>query len=165
MRKTVLTSLAAIALSAIFVSACNQEKEKVANHGYTLSDESNQEFLTDNAAKEGVVKRPSGLQYRVLHAGNGKSVTSGSDMVTVTYKGWTINGKVFDQTPPGQTAKFPAGRLIPGWVEALSLMKEGDEWQLVIPSDLGYGARGAGADIPPNQTLVFDMKLIAVNGP
>jgi FKBP-type peptidyl-prolyl cis-trans isomerase FklB len=165
MRKTVLTSLAAIALSAIFVSACNQEKEKVANHGYTLSDESNQEFLTDNAAKEGVVKRPSGLQYRVLHAGNGKSVTSGSDMVTVTYKGWTINGKVFDQTPPGQTAKFPAGRLIPGWVEALSLRKEGDEWQLVIPSDLGYGARGAGADIPPNQTLVFDMKLIAVNGP
>lgn len=165
MRKTVLTSLAAIALSAIFVSACNQEKEKVANHGYTLSDESNQEFLIDNAAKEGVVKRPSGLQYRVLHAGNGKSVTSGSDMVTVTYKGWTINGKVFDQTPPGQTAKFPAGRLIPGWVEALSLMKEGDEWQLVIPSDLGYGARGAGADIPPNQTLVFDMKLIAVNAP
>lgn len=165
MRKTVLTSLAAIALSAIFVSACNQEKEKVANHGYTLSDESNQEFLTDNAAKEGVVKRPSGLQYRVLQTGTGKSVTSGSDMVTVTYKGWTINGKVFDQTPPGQTAKFPAGRLIPGWVEALSLMKEGDEWQLVIPSDLAYGARGAGADIPPNQTLVFDMKLIAVNAP
>lgn len=165
MRKTVLTSLAAIALSAVFVSACNQEKEKVANHGYTLSDESNQEFLTDNAAKEGVVKRPSGLQYRVLQTGTGKSVTSGSDMVTVTYKGWTINGKVFDQTPPGQTAKFPAGRLIPGWVEALSLMKEGDEWQLVIPSDLAYGARGAGADIPPNQTLVFDMKLIAVNAP
>jgi FKBP-type peptidyl-prolyl cis-trans isomerase FklB len=86
-------------------------------------------------------------------------------MVTVTYKGWLINGKVFDQTPPGQTATFPAGRLIPGWVEALSLMKEGDEWQLVIPSDLGYGARGAGADIPPNQTLVFDMKLVAVNAP
>ena len=107
-----------------------------------------QKFLADNAAKDGVTKRPSGLQYRVLQAGNGKSVTSGNDMVTVTYKGWLINGKVFDQTQPGQTANFPAGRLIPGWVEALSLMKEGDEWQLVIPSDLGYGARGAGADIP-----------------
>jgi FKBP-type peptidyl-prolyl cis-trans isomerase FklB len=165
MRKNVLASLAAIALSAVLVSACNQEKEKMANHSYTLSDESNQEFLTDNAAKDGVVKRPSGLQYRVVHAGNGKSVTNGGDMVTVTYKGWLINGKVFDQTPPGQTAKFPAGRLIPGWVEALSLMKEGDAWQLVIPSDLAYGARGAGADIPPNQTLVFDMKLIAVNAP
>ena len=165
MRKNVLASLAAIALSAVLVSACNQEKEKMANHSYTLSDESNQEFLTDNAAKDGVVKRPSGLQYRVVHAGNGKSVTNGGDMVTVTYKVGLINGKVFDQTPPGQTAKFPAGRLIPGWVEALSLMKEGDEWQLVIPSDLAYGARGAGADIPPNQTLVFDMKLIAVNAP
>ena len=165
MRKTILASLATIALSAVLVSACNQEKEKMAEHGYTLSDESNQEFLNDNGSKDGVVKQPSGLQYRVLHAGNGKSVTSGSDMVTVTYKGWLINGKVFDQTPPGQTATFPAGRLIPGWVEALSLMKEGDEWQLVIPSDLGYGARGAGADIPPNQTLVFDMKLIAVSAP
>jgi FKBP-type peptidyl-prolyl cis-trans isomerase FklB len=165
MRKTILASLATIALSAVLVSACNQEKEKMAEHGYTLSDESNQEFLNDNGSKDGVVKRPSGLQYRVLHAGNGKNVTSGSDMVTVTYKGWLINGKVFDQTPPGQTATFPAGRLIPGWVEALSLMKEGDEWQLVIPSDLGYGARGAGADIPPNQTLVFDMKLVAVNAP
>jgi FKBP-type peptidyl-prolyl cis-trans isomerase FklB len=165
MRKTILASLATIALSAVLVSACNQEKEKMAEHGYTLSDESNREFLNDNGSKDGVVKRPSGLQYRVLHAGNGKNVTSGSDMVTVTYKGWLINGKVFDQTPPGQTATFPAGRLIPGWVEALSLMKEGDEWQLVIPSDLGYGARGAGADIPPNQTLVFDMKLVAVNAP
>lgn len=165
MRKNILASLAAIAIGAVLVSACNQEKEKMANHSYTLSDESNQEFLTDNASKDGVTKRPSGLQYRVLHAGNGKSVTSGNDMVTVTYKGWLIDGKVFDQTPPGQTAKFPAGRLIPGWVEALSLMKEGDEWQLVIPSDLGYGARGAGADIPPNQTLVFDMKLVAVNAP
>jgi FKBP-type peptidyl-prolyl cis-trans isomerase FklB len=162
MRKTVLAALAAAALGTMLLNACGQEKEKMA-HTYTLSDESNQEFLADNAAKDGVVKRPSGLQYRVLHAGNGKSVTSGDDMVSVTYKGWLINGKVFDQTAPGQVATFPAGRLIPGWVEALSLMKEGDEWQIVIPSNLGYGARGAGNDIPPNQTLVFDMKLVKVN--
>jgi FKBP-type peptidyl-prolyl cis-trans isomerase len=166
MRKKIFAALATIAFGTVMLTACNQEKEKMTNeHHNALDDAANAKFLADNAAKDGVVKRPSGLQYRVLHAGDGKSVTSGNDMVTVTYKGWLINGKVFDQTGPGQTAKFPAGRLIPGWVEALSLMKEGDEWQLVIPSDLAYGARGAGADIPGNQTLVFDMKLIAVNAP
>lgn len=164
MHKTIWLALAA---GMVLLAGCHQEKEKMSKeqHSYTLSAESNAKFLADNAAREGVVKRPSGLQYRVLHAGNGKPVTSGGDMVTVTYKGWLIDGKVFDQTPPGQTAKFPAGRLIPGWVEALSLMKEGDDWQIVIPSDLGYGADGAGSDIPPNQTLVFDMKLVAVNAP
>ncbi len=75
------------------------------------------------------------------------------------YKGELINGKVFDQTQPGKTATFPAGALIPGWIEALSLMKEGDHWQIVLPSDLGYGSEGAGSDIPSNQTLVFDMTL------
>ena len=74
----------------------------------------------------------------------------------------SMDGKVFDQTPPGQTATFPAGRLIPGWVEALRMMHEGDEWQLVIPADLAYGAQGAGNAIGPNQTLVFNMTLISV---
>lgn len=129
---------------------------------YDLSAASNQKFLEDNAKKPGVVKTADGLQYRVLKAGHGKSPQSPGDMVTVTYKGWMINGKVFDQTKKGQTATFPAGQLIPGWVEALSLMKEGDRWELVIPSELGYGAAGAGNDIPPNQTLVFDMTLIKV---
>lgn len=167
MRRKIFMAFATIAFSTVMLTACNQEKEKMAqeHHANPLDDAANQKFLADNAAKDGVVKRPSGLQYRVLQTGSGKSITNGNDMVTVTYKGWLINGKVFDQTQPGKTATFPAGRLIPGWVEALSLMKEGDEWQLVIPSDLGYGARGAGADIPPNQTLVFDMKLIAVSAP
>jgi FKBP-type peptidyl-prolyl cis-trans isomerase FklB len=129
---------------------------------YDLSPESNKKFLADNAAKKGVVKLPSGLQYRVIKSGHGKSPKSAGDMVTVTYKGWLINGNVFDQTQPGQTAKFPAGGLIPGWVQALSLMKEGDEWELVIPSELGYGAMGADGAIPPNETLVFDMQLISV---
>ena len=110
-------------------------------------------------------KTEDGLEYRIIKAGTGKAPQSGADMVTVTYKGALINGKVFDQTAPGKTATFPAGALIPGWVEALSLMKEGDEWQLVIPSDLGYGPSGAGSDIPPNQTLVFDLTLITVAPP
>ena len=167
MRRKIFMAFATIAFSTVMLTACNQEKEKMAqeHHANPLDDAANQKFLADNAAKDGVVKRPSGLQYRVLQTGSGKSITNGNDMVTVTYKGWLINGKVFDQTQPGKTATFPAGRLIPGWVEALSLMKEGDEWQLVIPSDLGYGARGAGAETPPNQTPVFDMKLIAVSEP
>jgi len=129
---------------------------------YDLSPASNQKFLADNAAKAGVTKTADGLQYRVVKAGHGKSPQYADDQVTVLYKGWMINGKVFDQTKPGKPATFPAGELIPGWIEALSLMKEGDTWELVIPSELGYGERGAGGDIPPNQTLVFDMTLLKV---
>jgi FKBP-type peptidyl-prolyl cis-trans isomerase len=127
-----------------------------------LSAAANQTFLAANAAKQGVVTRPSGLQYRVIKAGHGKTPKA-SDMVQVTYKGWLIDNTVFDGTKPGDTAEFPANRLIPGWVEALSLMKEGDEWELVIPSNLAYGERGAGDGlIPANQVLVFDMTLIKV---
>jgi len=152
--------LAAVAiLCALALSACGQKKEPAT---YDLSAASNARFLADNKAKDGVKTLPDGLQYRVIKSGSGKSPTSGADIVTVTYKGWLINGKVFDRTQEGQTASFPAGRLIPGWVEALRMMKEGDEWELVIPSDLGYGPDGAGDAIPPNQTLVFDMTLLQV---
>jgi len=156
---------AAMALGAVLLAGAQKPAMAQASPTYNLSVQSNQKFLAENAAKKGVVKRPSGLQYRVITGGHGKSIKSAGDIVTVTYKGRLIDGKVFDQTQPGQTAHFPAGRLIPGWVEALRLMKEGDEWELVIPASLGYGAAGAGDAIPPNQTLVFDMKLIAVAPP
>lgn len=129
---------------------------------YNLSQASNQKFLADYAARPGVFSTKDGLLYRILKAGKGKQPKYMDDMVTVAYKGWLINGKVFDQTKPGHPVTFPAGGLIPGWVEALSMMKAGDRWQLVIPSDLGYGPQGAGNDIPPNQTLVFDMTLVKV---
>ncbi|HEX2593998.1 MAG TPA: FKBP-type peptidyl-prolyl cis-trans isomerase [Rhizomicrobium sp.] len=155
-----------LAATAVTISGCNQEKkEDSVPGGYDLSHESNLKYLRDNALKPGVKSMPDGLQYKVIATGNGKPVTRNDDMVTVTYKGQLIDGKVFDQTPAGQTATFPAGGLIPGWVEALSMMHEGDEWQLVIPSNLGYGPAGAGETIPPNQTLVFDMKLISVKSP
>ena len=154
-------ALMSVALLCAPTIACAQ-KEQAPKAKYDLSDASNQKFLADNAARPGTFKTADGLQYRVLKAGKGKSPQSGADMVTVTYKGWLINGKVFDQTQKGQTADFPAGQLIPGWVEALRMMHEGDEWQIVIPSDLGYGASGAGDAIPPNQTLVFDMTLVSV---
>ncbi|HEY5346688.1 MAG TPA: FKBP-type peptidyl-prolyl cis-trans isomerase [Rhizomicrobium sp.] len=129
---------------------------------YNLTPASNSKYLADNARRKGVMVLPDGLQYRVIAKGHGKSIMGPDDLVTVQYKGWLINGTVFDQTKPGASAQFPAGRLIPGWVEALSRMRVGDEWELTIPTALGYGADGAGDTIPPNQTLVFDMKLLAV---
>jgi len=105
---------------------------------------------------------PSGLQYRVIKSGSGQMPSVG-DVVTVSYKGALVDGTVFDSTKPGATANLPSDKVIPGWVEALPLMKEGDEWELVLPSALGYGAARAGnGAIPPNQTLVFDLQLVAV---
>jgi FKBP-type peptidyl-prolyl cis-trans isomerase len=152
-------ALATLAFATLMSGINTQTK---ADMTYDLTPQSNQKFLAENARQPGVVTTASGLQYKVLTAGHGKQIHGPDDTVTVTYKGWTIDGHVFDQTEPGRTASFPAGRLIRGWVEALKLMHEGDEWQLVIPSKLGYGEAGAGADIGPNQTLVFDMKLISV---
>ncbi len=109
-----------------------------------------------------MIVRPSGLQYRVIEAGDGESLSSPEDLATVSYRGALIDGRVFDETAPGETIEFRADGLIAGWVEALSLMKVGDRWELVIPSELGYGAFGAGGVIPPHQTLVFEMELFGV---
>ena len=155
-------TLLVILVGGSLLTGCNEKKSDMH---YDLTAESNSKFLADNARSPGVITTASGLQYKVIAVGHGKQISGPANVVTVTYKGWTIDGHVFDQTPSGQTASFPAGRLIPGWVEALKLMREGDEWQLVIPAELGYGAEGAGADIGPNQTLVFDMKLISVGPP
>jgi FKBP-type peptidyl-prolyl cis-trans isomerase len=127
-----------------------------------LSEQANAAFLSANASKPGVAVRPSGLQYRILRSGYGKR-PGPFDSVTVNYKGTLINGTVFDATEEGLPATFVVNQLIPGWTEALELMKEGDHWQLVIPANLAYGARGAGNGvIPPNQVLVFDLELVKV---
>lgn len=126
-----------------------------------LSSAANAAYLRENAQKPGVTVRPSGLQYNVLKNGFGKRPLP-TDTVTVNYTGMLINGKVFDGTEPLTPAQFTVNKLIPGWTEALGLMREGDKWHLVIPSDLAYGARGAGDGlIPPNQTLIFDMELLS----
>jgi FKBP-type peptidyl-prolyl cis-trans isomerase FklB len=104
--------------------------------------------------------RPSGLQYRIIKSGSGQTPAA-DDVVTVAYKGALVDGYIFEQTKPGETKNLPAGKVIPGWAEALSLMKEGDEWELVIPSALAYGPTRTEA-VPSNQALVFDMQLIAV---
>ena len=155
-------AFATILFAAALLAGCGQNAGAPT---YDLSPDSNQKFLADNGARKDVTTTASGLQYRVINTGHGRMVQSPSDVVTVTYKGWTIDGHVFDRTQHGSTASFPAGGLIPGWVEALKLMHAGDQWQLVIPADIAYGAEGAGADIPPNQTLVFNMQLISVSRP
>jgi len=120
-------------------------------------------FLADNAGKEGVTTLPSGLQYKVIKAGAGKSPQK-SDKVTVNYRGTLIDGTEFDSSySRNQPATFGVGQVIPGWTEALQLMKEGDTWEIYIPSKLGYGERGAGGRIPPNSALIFKVELISVN--
>ena len=152
----------------VTLAACDQKKSDTAGAGvtssaYDTSADANKRFLADYAARPDVKKLPDGLMYRVIKSGDGPQVQSDGDMVTVYYKGSLITGKVFDQTKPGEPAQFPAGGLIPGWVEALKLMKTGDTWELVIPSDLGYGSDGAGDAIPPDQALVFTMTLVKVD--
>lgn len=119
-------------------------------------------FLAENAKKEGVVTLPSGLQYKVLNAGAG-ATPKASDSVECHYEGRLIDGSVFDSSyQRGETATFGVTQVIAGWVEALQLMKEGDKWQLYIPYNLAYGERGAGAQIPPYATLIFDVELVKV---
>ena len=136
-----------------------------AAHAGDISPQANREFIAAFAKKPGVVVLPSGLQYRVIKSGSGPTPAA-TDIITVSYKGAMIDGIVFDQTMPNETRQLPADGVIQGWKEALSLMKVGDEWELVVPSNLGYGETRAGnGRILPNQTLVFNLQLIAVRHP
>jgi len=124
-----------------------------------------QDFLAANATKEGVVTTESGLQYKILTAGDG-AVPQASDLVTVHYRGTLIDGTEFDSSiKRGQPATFPVNGVIPGWVEALQLMPVGSKWELYIPSDLAYGPGGAGQMIGPNSTLVFEVELLSIGEP
>ena len=119
-------------------------------------------FLAENGKKEGVKTLPSGLQYKALTPGTGKSPTA-TDTVTTHYKGTLIDGTEFDSSyKRGEPVTFPVSGVIPGWTEALQMMKEGAKWQLFIPPDLAYGDRGAGQEIGPNTTLIFEVELISV---
>jgi len=121
-----------------------------------------EKFLAENARKEGVKTLPSGLQYKEIAPGTGKSPKT-TDTVTTHYKGTLIDGTEFDSSyKRGQPATFPVSGVIPGWTEALQLMKEGAKWQLFVPSNLAYGEQGAGREIGPNATLVFEVELISV---
>jgi len=119
-------------------------------------------FLAENKTKEGVVTLPSGLQYKILKAGDGRKPT-GADTVECNYRGSLINGTEFDSSyRTGKPAIFKVTGLISGWTEALKLMPAGSKWQLFIPPQLAYGERGAGGAIGPNATLIFELELLSV---
>jgi FKBP-type peptidyl-prolyl cis-trans isomerase len=136
-----------------------QEKMKVAGE---MNKKESVEFLAANKAKDGVVTLPSGLQYKILTAGTGPKPTA-SDTVVCNYRGTLISGTEFDSSyKRGQPASFPVNGVIKGWTEALQLMPVGSKWQLFVPSELGYGDRGAGADIGPGATLIFEVELLSI---
>jgi FKBP-type peptidyl-prolyl cis-trans isomerase len=120
------------------------------------------DFLAANKNKAGVVTLPDGLQYEIIKAGTGPKPKA-EDEVKCHYHGTTIDGKVFDSSVErGTPANFPVNRVIPGWTEALQLMPVGSKWKLYIPSALAYGERGAGKEIKPNSTLIFEVELLEI---
>jgi FKBP-type peptidyl-prolyl cis-trans isomerase len=144
------------------VQAKQQEKMKEAADANKKEGEV---FLAANKSKEGVVALPSGLQYKILTAGTGAKPTA-TDSVVCNYRGTLIDGKEFDSSyKRGKPATFPVTGVIKGWTEALQLMPVGSKWQLFVPADLGYGDRGAGGDIGPGATLIFEVELLSIEAP
>lgn len=136
--------------------------EKLQQDQGKSAKEAGEKYLAENKKREGVVALPSGLQYKILTEGNGPKPKA-SDTVKCHYEGRLINGQVFDSSiRRGEPAEFPVSGVISGWVEALQLMPVGSKWQLYIPSELAYGAHGAGQSIGPNETLIFDVELLAI---
>jgi FKBP-type peptidyl-prolyl cis-trans isomerase FklB len=137
-------------------------REKEEKHIAALGDKAaNQAFLEKNKTKKGVKVLPSGLQYRILKKGSGKSPKL-TDRVTVDYRGTLIDGTEFDSSyRRGNPATFQVSSVIKGWTEALRLMKVGATWQIVVPADLAYGASGRPG-IPKNATLIFEIKLLSI---
>ena len=138
------------------------ERQKELREKAVRNLEEGKKFLAENQKKKGVKTLPSGLQYKVLAAGSGKTPKA-TDTVTVNYKGTLLDGTEFDSSyKRGQPITFEVAGVIKGWTEALQLMKEGSKWQLFIPPDLAYGERAIGRNIPPNSTLIFDVELIGI---
>jgi FKBP-type peptidyl-prolyl cis-trans isomerase len=139
-----------------------KQEEKMLMQG-EANKKDGEAFLAENKTKDGVVTLPSGLQYKILKEGTGPKPTA-TDTVVCNYKGTLLDNTEFDSSyKRGQPATFPVGGVIKGWTEALQLMPVGSKWQLFIPSELAYGARGGpGGGIGPNATLVFEVELMSV---
>jgi FKBP-type peptidyl-prolyl cis-trans isomerase FklB len=158
----------AISDSMMQVTMAAWQKEMMAkmNETQKAAGEKNKKegdaFLAENKKKSGVITLPSGLQYKILNNGTGKSPKA-TDTVVTHYRGTLINGKEFDSSyKRGQPATFPVNQVIAAWTEALQKMKVGSKWQLFVPSNLGYGENGAGQDIGPNATLIFEVELLDI---
>ncbi|MEY8685490.1 FKBP-type peptidyl-prolyl cis-trans isomerase [Bacteroides sp. AN502(2024)] len=140
----------------------NKYFEEVEAKMGAVAIEQGQAFLEKNTKRPGVVVLPSGLQYEIIKEGTGKKPKA-TDQVRCHYEGTLIDGTLFDSSiQRGEPAVFGVNQVIPGWVEALQLMPEGSKWKLYIPSELAYGAKGAGEMIPPHSTLIFEVELLEV---
>jgi FKBP-type peptidyl-prolyl cis-trans isomerase len=160
--KTLMTEDEARATLMQLQSELQSKQEEKMKHASENNKKEGEAFLAANKTKEGVVTLPSGLQYKILKEGAGPKPTA-SDTVVCNYRGTLINGTEFDSSyKRGEPATFPVGGVIKGWTEALQLMPVGSKWQLFIPSDMAYGTRGAGADIGPNATLIFEVELLSI---
>ena len=139
---------------------------KIKSEGMkTKNLEAGKKFLAENAKKEGIKVTSSGLQYKIEKQGKGENAKA-TDKVKVNYKGMTLDGKVFDSSyKRGKPAEFAANRVIKGWTEGLQLMNPGSKFTFYIPSDLAYGTSGAGRDIEPNSTLIFEIELLEILAP
>lgn len=147
-----------------YFEAMQKEQEAAAAQMAESNAKAGEQFLLENGKRAEVKTLPSGLQYEILTEGSGVMPTA-NDQVEVHYTGKLIDGTVFDSSVDrGEPATFGVTQVIPGWVEALQLMKTGSKWRLYIPSALAYGPRGAGGLIGPNQTLIFDVELLKVFG-
>jgi FKBP-type peptidyl-prolyl cis-trans isomerase FklB len=143
-------------IQGYFTKKQGQESESMIEEG--------RKFLETNASKEGVTVLESGLQYEVLAQGDGINMPKLEDKVTTHYHGTLMDGTVFDSSVDrGEPASFPVNGVIKGWTEALQLMSVGSKWKLYVPYDLAYGERGAGPQIGPYSTLVFEVELISIN--
>ena len=147
-----------------FFEALQAKQQEAAAAMADVNAKAGQEFLAENGKRAEVKTTATGLQYEVLEEGTGAQPSAG-DQVKVHYTGKLIDGTVFESSVErGEPATFGVTQVIPGWVEALQLMKAGAKWRLFIPSNLAYGPNGAGGVIGPNQTLIFDVELLEVIG-
>lgn len=147
-----------------YFTAMEAKQKEEAAKAAEINEKAGKDFLEENGKRVEVKTTPSGLQYEVLKEGDGPQPTA-NDQVEVHYTGKLIDGTVFDSSEErGMPATFGVTQVIPGWVEALQLMKAGSRWRLFIPSQLAYGPNGAGGVIGPNATLIFDVELLKVIG-
>ncbi len=145
-----------------FQSFVREEQQARQSEKLQANLEKGKAFLKENVKNEGIIETASGLQYRVIREGNGKK-PSATDTVETHYEGRTLDGNVFDSSiKRGSPATFPVNGVIPGWQEALQLMKEGAKYELFIPSELAYGQSGSGQAIGPHETLIFEVELLAI---
>lgn len=139
-----------------------QKLQEYAGKKISIQKEEGKKFLAENKKQAGIIELPNGIQYKIIKQGVGIKPTV-EDTIKVHYKGTTIDGNVFDDSySRGEPIEFPLGNLVEGWKQTLPLMPAGSKWQIFLPSDFGYGDRGAGANIPGGATLIFELELLDV---